>query len=167
MIHRLSAIRHRLAARPSRPAIRWQTVLAACLGLALLAPTAARAQNVAIEAMMVEASEDGAVDPALGAVHRYLAATFKGRFAGYRLAGRGNAVLPVGGKAGKIGLGGRFVTDVQVTAVEGQRVRMRVTWKNGDRVYCNTTLTLDRARPFIVGGPRQGDNTLLLVVQSK
>lgn len=122
---------------------------------------------VRVEATLVLAQANEApVAPELKDLSRYLDATFPKRFGAYQMAGRSAADIKAGSSQ-KLDLGKGYITDVLVTEILPEKVKMKVIWRSPDKMLCNTTFTIDRDRPFIIGGPAQGSGTLILMVRSK
>ena len=86
------------------------------------------------------------------------------RFESYRYLGSGGARASAPGDA-RFSLGQGHSIELSVESVNGDRIRARVRWLDGDRTLMNTVLVLRRGVPAVLGGPaRAGGNDVLAVI---
>lgn len=86
------------------------------------------------------------------------------RFESYRYLGSGGTRASAPGDA-RFSLGQGHSIELSVESVNGDRIRARVRWLDGDRTLMNTVLVLRRGVPAVLGGPaRAGGNDVLAVI---
>jgi len=119
---------------------------------------AAESGSVSIRGILVVASEKpGEPDRRLGAYERNLRQNLPRRFNSVRHAGEGRAQIRVPGK-GTIALGQGHSIDIEVLEASGDRIQMRVTWRQGGRVLTNTVYTQQPGKPFFQLGSATNDS---------
>lgn len=130
---------------------------------------AAESGRVSIRGILVAASEEaGEPDRRLGAYERNLRQNLPRRFNSVRHAGEGRAQISVPGQ-GTITLGQGHSIGIEVLEVNGDHIRMRVTWRQGRRVLANTVINQQRRVPFFQFGSatsNRGEVYGILVVGS-
>lgn len=111
------------------------------------------ADRASLQAILITASnESGKTDPRLARYEPTLRRIL--RFESYRFAGQGSAALTVPG-TGTVNLGNG--QHLEIAADDSSRgLRLRVTWKQGDRTLMETGLSLNPGVPAVLGGPATG-----------
>ena len=137
------------------------------IGLALLnvllPANQASAQSAKMEIILVEASNSAkGVDKSLAPYASTLKRLFK--FDTYRKASssRINLDIPGSGSARLGGEGGSL--KVSAESLKGNAIRAGLNWTRGNRQLLHTRLQLRKGTPAVLGGPRSGDGSYLLLI---
>jgi hypothetical protein len=123
--------------------------------------TAARADRVTIDAMLILASDDGApLDHRLERVEYKLRRIFG--FEYYRYMGEASAIIHLPGRA-RLDLGHGYSLNIEVSESDG-KVRALVRWMRGDEELLATSVRMKKKTPAILGGPEHGNGTLIVTL---
>ncbi|MES2692145.1 MAG: hypothetical protein V4773_01645 [Verrucomicrobiota bacterium] len=130
------------------------------LGLAVLSPAVRAAEGVAVQALLITASNGkGGSDPRLAEYEANLKRSL--RFDTFKLVGQGSA--NVAGNA-TIGLPGGHRLQLSGGERAGNGLKVRVEWTQGGRELMNTQLTLQPGIPAILGRGGEGEAPVVLLI---
>ena len=116
--------------------------------------------TVGIRGTLILASNEGqGFDPSLQSYERQLRRL---NFSSYRAIGKGATQVKVSGE-NLIRLGGDFAVEVRVQPGPGNRIPVQIRWLDGKKTLIHTSGTL----PLVLGGPRHGGGTLILVLDGR
>lgn len=87
------------------------------------------------------------------------------RFESYRYLGSGGTRAQTGQEA-RMSIGQGQSVEVTVESINGDRIRARIRWVEGDRTMMNTVLVLRRGVPAVLGGPARGNDVLAVIIQA-
>ena len=150
--------------------MRWLQRLACVLILALFvgAPTVSSAQEsaksskmasrVSVEVMMVHANSTNQVTEELKPLMKQLTFT---RYTGFELLQKLPAQLAVGGSA-SFSLFNERRLKLELLSKDDKRAKLRVRLFNGKEKVLDTTVSVNRNRSFIIGGPRYKGGAIVL-----
>lgn len=138
-------------------------LLAAAL-LWLVPQASATADEAArLEVILVQAGTGpGGVDRALQPYAATLQRLF--RFDQYRQVKRQTARMEVPGKA-RVGLAEGQTLQVETLPGLGSGLRADIEWKRGGQQLLHTRIQLKPGSPTVLGGPRSGEGTWLLILE--
>ncbi len=149
---------------PVRHTLRLLAVLMLLAGFGA-APVTAQ-ESVRIEVVLVLAGDgDSGIDPALRAHAPTLQRLF--RFQSYRRAGGRTVEFALPGEARVALAEGQSLTLRSAEAEPGPGVRVDLEWDRGRTRLLHTRLQLRPGSPAVLGGPRGGEGTWLLLLQLK
>jgi len=145
-----------------------QRLVCLLLVLSVGAPSVASAQEsaksskmasrVSVEVMMVHASSGDRVTEELKPLMKQLTFT---RYTGFELLQRFPSQLSVGGSA-SFSLVGERRLKLELLSKDEKRAKLRVRLFNGKEKVLDTTVSVNRNRSFIIGGPRYKGGAIVL-----
>jgi hypothetical protein len=116
------------------------------------------ASRVSVEVMMVHASSGDQVTEELKPLMKQLTFT---RFTGFEMLQKFPAQLSVGGSA-SFSLVGERRLKLELLSKDEKRAKLRVRLFNGKEKVLDTTVSVNRNRSFIIGGPRYKGGAIVL-----
>lgn len=143
-------------------------VLFLAVALFTLSAWCASAQQANLTGLLVKGkAAAGANVNVPGSVVNILNHTFKGRFNSYELVGRAQGAA-ASGKSASLNLGAGHNLNAAVQGIAGNKLSTKLRWNKGGKNYLNADAKLNvGGNPMVVGGPKDGDGTLLLLIQAK
>jgi hypothetical protein len=135
---------------------------ATLLGLAALAlPSLTRAADGAsVHALLITASDQKApADPRLAPYEAELQRNLP--LSSFKYIGEGSAVVATGAQASITLAQGNHL---EVESEKGAGLRLKVEWKNGDKILISTTLALQPGVPAVLGRRPSGDGDVPIVI---
>lgn len=142
----------------------WMSLIALFVALAgVSCPLQANAPDRAeVEVILVRASNANAeVDGSLRAYASTLKRLF--RFEGYRRAA-GTRLRVSAGATSEAALASGQAVRLRAGRLEAAGLTAEVTWERGGTTLLQTRIQLRPGRPAVLGGPRDGDGTWLLIL---
>lgn len=135
------------------------------VGIALLTcTTAASAQTVSLDAMLIHASDrPAALDTRLDRIEYKLRRIFQ--FEHYAFMGETRTLINLPSQT-RVDIGHGYTLDVSASSRDG-RVRAEIQWYRGDERMMRTSIAQKRGVPAILGGPPHDGGVLILVVEFK
>lgn len=125
----------------------------------------ARAGVANMEALLIRASNDpAALNYKLDAVVPKLRKVFK--FQSYDLIGEGNGSVNVPG-SGTIDLGKGHSLEISLKGDKGDNYKAEIRWLQNGKVLFSTGAKMSRKEPLVLGGPKDGNGTLIITVTPK
>jgi hypothetical protein len=144
-------------ARPIRamPALICAIVIVVSAGV-----VPATADDATVSATMILASnEDKPSDARLKRIEPKLRKIFG--FKTYQQSGSGSGRCSIPGET-TVSLGGKFKLKAKVEDAGDKKLRVNIRWTKGKKTLINTKMVRRRGDPIILGGPKQGDATLIV-----
>jgi len=139
--------------------VRWWFVI----GL-LSFGTAASAQTVTLEAMLIHASDrPAALDTRLDRIEYRLRRIFQFEHYGFLDETRTVITLP---SQSRVDIGHGYALDINASSRDG-RIRAEIRWYRGNQRIMSTSVSQRRGVPAILGGPPHDGGTLILVLEFK
>ena len=138
-------------------------ILGAMLVFSLFPSLASAATSANVEVILVEANNGGSgVDASLSAYTSTLKRLFK--FDSYRKVSSNRVALDMPGEAVTTlgGQGGQLTMQAGVS--EGNLIRTDLNWTRNGKKLLHTRLQLRKGTPALLGGPRSGDGSYLLLI---
>jgi len=126
--------------------------------------TAASAQTVTLEAILIHASDrPAALDTRLDRIEYRLRRIFQFEHYGFLNETRTLITLP---SQTRVDIGHGYALDINASSRDG-RVRAEIQWYRGNQRMMSTSVSQRRNVPAILGGPPHNGGTLILVLEFK
>ena len=123
------------------------------------------ADDANVSATMILASnEDKPSDKRLKQIEPKLRKIFG--FKTYQQSGSGSGRCSIPGET-TLSLGGKFKLMAKIEDAGDKKLRVHIRWTEGKKAMIDTTMVRRRGDPIILGGPMQGDATLIVSLTVK